>query len=88
MNEIALEIPAEITTSPDGGVKSNAEPVQDDDTINKMKVAEMCTALEAQGLSKNGPKAVLVKQLKTAQSRLRQPANKEKLHGDIQSESV
>ena len=41
-------------------------PVLDDDTINKMKVAELQVALQACGISKNGLKAFLIDQMKTS----------------------
>ena len=42
------------------------DTVLDDDTINKMKVAEIPVALQARGMSINGLKAVLIDPLKTA----------------------
>ena len=60
MDEVVSEEPALLTTPPDNGVGSTPESVLDEETINKMKVAELRIALEARGLSKNGIKTVLI----------------------------
>ena len=45
------------------------DPVLDDDTINKTKVAELRSALQACGMSRNGLKTVLIDRLKTSVSK-------------------
>ena len=66
MDEVAPEEPALLTPLPDNGMGSTPESVLDEETIKKMKVADVRIALEARGLSKNGLKAVLVDRLKAA----------------------
>ena len=60
MDEVAPEEPALLTPPPDNGVGSTPESVLDEETINKMKVADLRIALEAHGLLKNGLKTVLI----------------------------
>ena len=50
----------------EGGVELSPDPVLDDDTIKKMKVAELQVALQACWMPKNGLKAVLIDKLKTS----------------------
>ena len=45
---------------------STPKSVLDEETINKMKVADLIIAIEARGLSKNGLKTVLIDRLKAA----------------------
>ena len=64
MDEVAPEAPAEETPPPVAEVESAPEPALDEETMEKMKVAELRVALQARGLSKNGLKSILFDQLK------------------------
>lgn len=69
MDEVAPEAPTVITPLPGNEGESAAAatvPLLDDETIAKMKVSELRTALEVRGLPKNGLKTVLVDRLKGA----------------------
>ena len=66
MDEVAPEEPALLTPPPDNGVGSTPNSVLGKETIKKMKVTDLCIAIEARGLSKNGLKAVLIDRLKAA----------------------
>ena len=65
MDEVAPEETTLLTPPPDNGVGSTPEAVLDEETIKKMKVADLCIALEVRGLSKNGLNTVLNDQLKS-----------------------
>ena len=66
MDEVAPEAPTKVTPPPAPTMEPTAAPSLNDETIEKMKVAELRIALQARGLSKNGLKAVLIARLKTA----------------------
>ena len=66
MDEVAPEEPSLLTPLPDNGMGSTPESVLDEETINKMKVADLRIALEAHGLSENVLKTVLIDRLKAA----------------------
>ena len=66
MDEVAPEAPAEETPPPVAEVESAPEPALDEETMEKMKVAELRVALQARGLSKNGRKIELFNRLKAA----------------------
>ena len=55
-----MEAPEGISVPEEGGMELSPDTVLDDDTINKMKVAEIPVALQARGRSKNGLKSVLI----------------------------
>ena len=60
MDEVAPEAPTEVTPLPVPEMEPTAESCLDDETIEKMKVAELRIVLHACGLSRNGLKAVLI----------------------------
>ena len=60
IDEVAPEEPDLLTPPPDNGVGSTLESVLDEETIKKMKVADLHIALEARGLLMNGLKTVLI----------------------------
>ena len=66
MDEVVPEAPIEITQPSVAEVESAAEPCLDEETMKKMKVAELCAALQARGLLKNGLKSILFDRLKAA----------------------
>ena len=66
MDEVAPEEPALLTPPPDNGVGYTPESVLNEETIKKMKVADLRIELEARGLSKNGLQKFLIDRLKAA----------------------
>ena len=66
MDEVPLEAPDGIAAPSEGRVELSSDPVLDDNTIKKMKVAEIRVALQARRISNNGLKEVLIDRLKTA----------------------
>ena len=66
MDEVAPEEPALLTPPPYNGVGYTPESVLDEETIKKMKVADLRIALEARGLSNNGLNKFLIDRLKSA----------------------